>query len=100
MTRGMDRAPALPPAAKARLERNAARRGARRAAGAEGASRGLTLRFWAVSLIVGAAVGYLAWSVYHRESFGVLIGLGVGLLTVATAVGLRLVQRRTASARR
>lgn len=95
MTRGMDRSPALPPAARARAERNAARRAARQAASER--PHAFTLRFWVFSLLVAAAVGYLAFSVQWPQPHALMVGVAVAAVTLAVAVGLKLLRRRAAA---
>lgn len=96
MTRGMDRSPALPPAARARAERVAARRAARRSTAQP---HGFTARFWLVSLLVAAGVGYLAFSLQWPQPQAPIVGLAVAVVALATAIGLRLLQRRAAARR-
>lgn len=95
--KNMERGAALPPAARARAERNAARRAAR---GGTAASPGaFTTRFIVVTLLVAAALGYLAFSLQWPQPQALLIGLAVGVGALIVLVGLRLFQRRAASRR-
>ena len=90
--RSMERGPALPPAAKARAERNAARRAARATSARPGE---LTTRFWIMTTIAALAAGYTAFSVqFHNLPFAIYLGVIVSVFVVAAAVGLRLLQRR------
>jgi len=95
--KGMDRGPALPPAAKARAERNAARR-ARRAEPAR--PGGFTTRFWIRSLLIATAIGFVAFSTQWPAMPGALyVGLAVGGVALLFLVGIRLLQRRAAASR-
>ena len=96
MMKNMDRGATLPPAARARAERNASRRAAR---GAPAGGRAFTPRFMLVSLLVALALGYLAFSIQFQESNAALVGAAVGLITLLALVGMRLLQRRAASPR-
>ena len=96
MMRNMERGQALPPAARARVERNAARRAARRS---ETEERGLfAVRFWVRTVLVAVAVGFLALSLQWGEGLprALYAGLIAGAFAFAAQVGLRLLQRRAA----
>jgi hypothetical protein len=95
--KNMERGPALPPAARARAERNAARRARR----AEPASPGaFTTRFWVRSVLIAAAIGFIAFSTQWPAMPGALyVGLAVGGLALLILVGFRLLQRRAAASR-
>jgi len=97
MMKNMERGQTLPPAARARVERNAARRAARSAARPR--SNGFTPRFIIVSLLVAAAVGYIAFSLLWPQPQAPVVGLAAGGVALALQVGLRLLQRRAASRR-
>ena len=90
----MERGPSLPPAAKARGERNAARRAAR--SGPARAS-GWTARAVLVAVIIAAAAGYVAFSfTFPTMPLAVYVGLIVGVLVLAAQVGLRVLRGRMA----
>ena len=96
MMRNVERGPALPPGAKARAERNAARRAQRQ--GAQPASpAGLTRRFAAFAVLAALAAGYVGFSLtWPNMPFAAYVGVAVGILALALAFGLRLLQRRVA----
>ena len=95
MMRNMEKGPALPPAAKARAERNAQRR-AVRVTGPP--SFAFTPRFIIVTMLIGAAAGFVAFSLLWPS---MPIALYVGLIVTATVlgiqVGIRLMRRRAAA---
>ena len=95
MMRNMERGPALPPGARARLERKAARRGRGR-----GGERDLSfgLRFWVRSVLVAAAAGFIGLSLQWSEGlpFALYVGLAVLAVALLLQVGIRLLQRRAA----
>lgn len=89
--RNMDRGPALPPAAKARVERKA-RRAAR---GTPASPGGFTTRFWIITALIALAAGYMAFSIqFHDLPFAIYLGLIVTVIVAAVLVGVRLLQRR------
>ena len=94
--KGMERGPALPPAAKARAERNAARRARRPGPSRPGE---FTSAFWIRSVLIAVAIGFLAFSL--QWSNGMPMALYIGLAATAVAlllvVGFRLLQRRAAA---
>lgn len=93
--KNMERGPGLPPAARARAERNAARR-ARRA----GPSRPgeLTTRFWVRSVLIAAALGFAGFSLqWPNMPFALYVGLAVSAVILLLLVGFRLLQRRAAA---
>ena len=95
MMRNMERGPQLPPAAKARAERNAQRRAARASVPPTYA---FTPRFLIVSMLVAAAAGFLAFSLqWPNMPFALYVGLGVTALILAVQVGLRRLRRRMAA---
>ena len=95
MMKNQERGAALPPAARARAERNAARRARLRTEARAGA---FTVRFWIRSLLIAAAIGLLGFSLQWPEMpFALYVGLAVGLVVLALQVGFRLLQRRTSS---
>jgi len=92
--RNMERGPSLPPAAKARDERNAARRAARQAPKPAGT---FTRRFVLVATLIAFAVGYAAFSVqWPNMPFAAYVAVAAGLVALAVQVGLRLLQGRVA----
>jgi Flp pilus assembly protein TadB len=92
--RNFERGPSLPPAARARAERNAARRAAR-ASGPR--TYGFTRRFLVVSTLIAAAVGFVAFSVlWPNMPFAAYVGLAVATVVLAAQIGLRFLQRRVA----
>ena len=94
--KNMDRGPALPPAAKARAERNAARR-ARRADAARAGK--FTTRFWIRSLLIALAIGFTGFSTQWSNGMpgALYVGLAAGGAVLLILVGLRLYQRRAAA---
>jgi hypothetical protein len=95
MMRNMERGPQLPPAAKARAERNAQRRAARASVPPTYA---FTPRFLIVSMLIAVAAGFVAFSLqWPNMPFALYLGLGVTALVLAVQVGLRLLRRRTAA---
>jgi hypothetical protein len=95
--KGMERGPALPPAAKARAERNAARR-ARRAEPARAGE--FTTRFWFRSLLIATVLGFIAFSTQWPAMPGALyVGLAVTGVALLLLVGFRLLQRRAVASR-
>jgi len=97
MMKNMERGAALPPAARLRAERNAARRAAR--SGPAQRPGGFTRRFMIVTLLVAVALGYIAFSIAYQQPQAPLIGIGLTVLVLVVLVGIRLLQRR-ATARR
>ena len=98
MMRDVERGPSLPPAAKARAERNAARRAAR-ATETGAASYGFTLRFWVITILAAALMGYLGFSFQWRSGmpFAAYFGLATGMVALVVLVVLRVAQRTAAS---
>ena len=95
MMRNMERGPQLPPAAKARAERNAQRRAARASVPPTFA---FTPRFIVVSTLIALAAGFLAFSFqWPNMPFALYLGLAVTAVTLAVQVGMRLLRRRIAS---
>ncbi|CAN5262286.1 hypothetical protein BH23CHL9_BH23CHL9_15830 [soil metagenome] len=95
MMKSMERGPVLPPAAKARAERNAVRRSQRRQQrSAEGF---LAARFVVRSLIIAGAIGFMAFSFqWPNMPFAAYVGLIVGGVALAVLAGIRLLTRRRA----
>lgn len=95
--RSMERGPSLPPAAKARAERNAARRAAR--AKPSGPAR-WTRRFFVVSLLVAVSMGFIGFSLQWPEMpYALYVGLAVTAVVFVLALSLRLLQRRAGAGR-
>ena len=92
--RNMERGPTLPPAAKARADRNAARRAARAAPAPAGT---FSRRFVLMATLIALAVGYAAFSVqWPNMPFAAYVGVAAGLVALAVQVGLRILQGRVA----
>jgi predicted PurR-regulated permease PerM len=93
MMKNMERGPALPPAARARAERNAQRRARRAQPEAAGA---LSRRFWIRSVLIAIALGFLVFSLQWGNGmpFALYAGLAVGFVVLLIIVGFRLLQRR------
>ncbi|MCV0404431.1 MAG: hypothetical protein K5924_12125 [Chloroflexi bacterium] len=89
--KSMERGVSLPPAARQRAERNAARR-ARRAS-AEGVPS--PRRFWIRNGLVSLAAGFLAFSLqWPNMPFALYVGIAVTIVVAAVIFGIRLVVRR------
>jgi len=98
--KSMERGPALPPAAKARAERNAARRQQRRGTGgAPSAPGALTRRFWLRTVLIAVAVGFVAFSLQWSEGMprALYVGLIVATVSFLIVLGFRFLQRRVAT---
>lgn len=98
MMKNMERGPALPPAARARAERNAQRRALRGQPQQAGA---FSRRFWIRTVLVAAALGFIVFSLQWDGGmpFALYAGLAVALVVFALLVGLRLRQRRATADR-
>jgi hypothetical protein len=95
MMRNMERGPTLPPAARARAERNAQRRAARVK---EPPTYGFTGRFILVSMLIAVASGFAAFSIqWPNMPFALYLGLGVTAVALAVQVAFRLLRRRAAA---
>lgn len=104
MMRDVDRAPSLPPAAKARAERNAARRATQGAAAGAGSEAGaaaprFTLRWWITSILLAALLGYLGFSFQWDSGmpFAAWFGLGTGVIALGVLALVRVAQRTAAN---
>lgn len=95
MMKNMERGPALPPAARARAERNAARRA--RLATPREPPGAFSRRFWIRSGLIALAAGFVAFSVQWSNGMPIALyaGMGAALVTLAVLVGFRLLQRRS-----
>lgn len=93
MMKSQERGPALPPAARARAERNAKRRAQR---GQPAPARAFSRRFWIRSVLIAAALGFIVFSIQWDGGmpFALYAGLAVGLVVLGVIVGFRLLQRR------
>lgn len=90
--RNMERGPTLPPAAKARAERNAQRRAARATVPPTFA---FTPRFLIVSTLIAVAVGFAAFSLqWPNLPFALYVGLIATAVALTIQVGIRLLRRR------
>jgi hypothetical protein len=95
MMRNMERGPQLPPAARARAERNAQRRAAKASAPP---NFSFTRRFVIVSALIAVAAGFLAFSLqWPNMPFALYLGLGVTALVLAAQFGLRRLRGRMAA---
>jgi len=93
--KNMERGPALPPAARARAERNAMRRARRGGARRPGE---FSTRFWVRTVLIAMAIGFVAFSTQWPAMPGALYaGLAVGAVVLLLLVGIRLLQRRAAA---
>jgi hypothetical protein len=95
--KGMERGPALPPGARERAERNAARRAQRRArSGGAKRAGAFDLRFWVRSALIATVIGFLGFSLQWSEGMprALYVGLVVGAIALLLLVGIRFLQRR------
>lgn len=93
MMRNMERGPAVPPAARARAERIAARRARRQQqASTPGAlKRGYVVRSVVVAFVAGLIAFSLQWP---NMPWALYLGLIVGATILGLLIGFRLLQRR------
>jgi hypothetical protein len=95
MMKNVDRAPALPPAARARAERNAARRSARARSTPAGA---FTTGYWIRTALIALAVGFAVFSLqWPQMPFAAYAGTAALIGALAILIGIRFLQRRIAS---
>jgi F0F1-type ATP synthase assembly protein I len=96
--KSFEKGPALPPAARARAERTAARRQARRSTAAP--SGPLSRRFLIRAVLVAIAIGFLGFSVQWGEGmpWALYVGLAVGVTALVVIVGVRFLLARVSSA--
>ena len=93
--KSMERGAALPPAARARAERNAQRRAGRSKAPPTYA---FTTRFILVATLIALGLGLAAFSLqWPNMPFALYVGLIVALVVMAVQVGIRLLRRRAAA---
>ena len=92
--KNMERGPAVPPAARARAERNAMRRARR--GGEAGRPGEFTRRFWVRTLLIAVAAGFIAFSTQWGNGMpgALYAGLAVGGVLLLLLVGFRFLQRR------
>ena len=93
-----EKGPAVPPAARARAERTAAKREARRSTA--GPSRPLSRRFVMRAALIAIAVGFVAFSVQWGEGMprALYVGLAAGALALVTILAIRFLMARVSSA--
>ena len=95
MMRNMERGPQLPPAARARAERNAQRRAAK---AAEPPTFAFTRRFVILSTLIAVAAGFVAFSIqWPNMPFALYVGLAVAILVLAAQFGVRRLRGRMAA---
>jgi cytochrome bd-type quinol oxidase subunit 2 len=95
MMRNMEKGPGLPPAARARAERNAQRRAAR---ATQPPTFAFTPRFIVVSTLIAVAIGFAAFSMqWPNMPFALYLGLLVTAVALAIQFGIRLLRRRAAT---
>ena len=95
MMRNMERGPSLPPAAKARAERNARRRSAR---STTTPTYAFTPRFLVVTTLVALAIGFLAFSVqWPNMPFALYVGGAVAVVAFIVQLALRYARRRASA---
>ena len=94
--KSLERGPALPPAARARAERNAARRAARRQQSGDGPPRPFARRFLIRAAIVAIAAGFIAFSLQWSEGMprALYVGLAVAAIVLVLILGFRLLTTR------
>ena len=93
--KNLERGPALPPAARARAERNAARRARRGEARRPGE---FTRRFWVRSALIAVAIGFIAFSTqWPAMPRALYVGLAVTAVILLLLVGFRFLQGRAAA---
>jgi hypothetical protein len=94
MMKNMERGPALPPAARARAERNAQRRARR---GEPERAAAFSRRFWIRSVLIATVLGFIVFSLQWDGGmpFALYAGLAVAAVVLLLIVGFRLLQRRT-----
>jgi hypothetical protein len=93
MMKNVERGPALPASARARAERKAARRSARRV----DRPHAFTAGYWVRTVLIAAAIGFVGFSLqWPNMPFAAYVGVALGLAVLAILVGIRLLQRRGA----
>jgi len=93
-----DKTPALPPAARARAERKAARREAQRSTTERAGP--FSTRFLLRAGLVALAVGFLGFSVQWGEGMprALYVGLAAGAIALVTVLALRFLMARVSRA--
>jgi Flp pilus assembly protein TadB len=98
LMKNQDRTAALPPAARARAERQAAKRARLRSNRGSGAGE-MTIGFWIRSILVAALAGLIGFSLqWPQMPFALYVGIAVMVVVLGLLVGFRLLQRRSSSA--
>jgi len=94
--KNMERGATLPPAARARVERNAQRRARRAGAGASAAPGAFTTRFLVRAIGIAVILGFVAFSMQWGSGMpmALYVGLAVTAIVLVFAFGFRLLQRR------
>lgn len=92
-----EKGPALPPAARARAERTAAKREARRATTEP--SRPFSTRFLLRAALIAIVLGFVAFSVQWGEGMprALYVGLAVGAIALVVILGIRFLMSRASS---
>ena len=98
--RSMEKGASLPPAAKARADRNAARRAARRPAG-QAPAGAFGRGFWIRAALIAVALGFAGFSLQWSEGMprALYVGLIVAAIALGVLVGFRYLQRRASISR-
>ena len=93
-----EKGPTLPPAARARAERKAARRGPERATTEP--TQPLSRRFVLRAVLVAVVAGLIGFSVQWGEGMprALYVGLAVGAIVLLGALGFRYLMARVSSA--
>jgi hypothetical protein len=93
-----EKGPQLPPAARARAERNAARREARRSTTQPG--RPFSRRFLLRAALIAIVIGFLGFSIQWGEGMprALYVGLAVGAVALVVILGVRWLMARASSA--
>jgi hypothetical protein len=96
--KSFEKGPQLPPAARARAERNAARREARRATTQPAGA--LSARFLLRAILIAVAIGFLAFSLQWGEGmpWALYVGLGAAAVAFGVILGIRWLIARASSA--
>ena len=98
--KNMERGATLPPAARARVERNAQRRARRGGAGGAPTGPGaFSTRFLVRAVGIAVALGFVAFSMQWGSGMpaALYVGLAVTAVVLVLAFGFRLLQRRAAA---
>jgi hypothetical protein len=93
-----EKGPALPPAARARAERNAAKRATRRSTA--GPSQPFSRSFLLRAGLIAVAAGFLGFSVQWGEGMprALYVGLAVAVIALVVTLALRFLLSRISSA--